>query len=568
MTVFWRSIRFKFIIGFTALIVLFAGSGGLALQMTQKTHDSADAQESSVDSQEAALALKSSVGVLYSLQADLIINDNPDVIPEYKAQAQRFLTAVQAIRPIAEGQRALLEELRTRSGEYVAMFDQIEAIYRAKSGYSAVELRDAYRVADDATDEVKNRVFALCDQIIAADGEAYVEAQRLLDDSLARLRQALLIGVAVVLAVGLTLAFVLERMVTRPLGRAVAFLRRVAGGDLTERILRHSSDETGLLTRSCNEMADQLSALLRETAANAEQVGRLGGQLSTNAQTTIQASERIARVIERVAEGNAAQNTSAAESARAMEEMAAGIQRIAESSSSVAAASLEAEADAKSGRTAIDESVRQMGRIRETVAASGRIIDRVGQRSGDIQQIVDVIGTMATQTNLLALNASIEAARAGEHGKGFAVVAGEVRKLAEQSVQAAGRISEMIQGIRTDTALSVDAMQEVAREVQTGVELMEDCDGRFAGILRAIENIADQVQDLSAASEEMSAGSEQVAASLVHMAHQAQEAAQQSGAVAGETQAQLKAMEDITASTVSLAATTQGLQTAVQQFRM
>jgi len=565
---FWRSIRFKFLLGFTALIVLFAGAGGLALWMTQKTQANADVQESSVDSQKAALALKTTIGVLYSLQADLIINDNPDVIPEYKEQAKLFVAEVQAMQPIVAAQQAQIDELRTKSGQYVTMFDQVEAIYRAKSTYSAVQLSDAYRAADDATDEVKNRMFALCDQIIAADGVAYAEAQRLLDQSINRLKEALLAGLVVVIAVGLTLAFLLERMVTRPLGRAVVFLRRVAGGDLTERITRHSKDETGLLTRSCNEMADQLSALLRETAANAEQVGRLGGQLSTNAQTTIQASERIARVIERVAEGNAAQNTSAAESARAMEEMAAGIQRIAESSSSVAGASLEAEADAKSGRAAIEESIRQMGRIREAVASSGEVIDRVGGRSKDIQQIVDVIGGMATQTNLLALNASIEAARAGEHGKGFAVVAAEVRKLAEQSVQAAGRISGMIQGIREDTALSVDAMREVTREVYTGVELMEDCGGRFAGILRAIENIAEQVQDLSAASEEMSAGSEQVAASLVHMAHQAQEAAQQSGAVASDTQAQLKAMESITASSVSLAETTQGLQTAVQQFRM
>jgi len=98
----------------------------------------------------------------------------------------------------------------------------------------------------------------------------------------------------------------------------------------------------------------------------------------------------------------------------------------------------------KKAALAVEKAITQMGHIEESVIRSAHVVAKLGERSKQIGQIVDTISGIAGQTNLLALNAAIEAARAGEQGRGFAVVAEEVRKLAEQSQDAAKQIPSII----------------------------------------------------------------------------------------------------------------------------
>ncbi len=93
---------------------------------------------------------------------------------------------------------------------------------------------------------------------------------------------------------------------------------------------------------------------------------------------------------------------------------------------------------------------------------------KLGERSQDIGQIVETIAGIAGQTNWLALNAAIEAACAGEQGRGFAVVAEELRKLAEQSQEAAKRIATLIGEVQQDTTQAVNAMEQGTKEVVMG----------------------------------------------------------------------------------------------------
>jgi methyl-accepting chemotaxis protein len=568
---FIHSIRFKFLISFVALILLFMISAGLSYRMVQSTKLSVSEQTASMTNEKIALSLKSMVGILYSNQADLIINNNKEIIQEYQENTKTFFEMVESVSASAgtDEERQWAGSVVMQSQLYTAMFDKVVAIYNNQDKYTAQQLKAEYKKVDDETDEAKNQIYELTDKLVLTYEKKYAEAQSNLDNHMSQLVKTLVISSVAVVVIGLFLAFTLERMITRPITRAVGFLRRVANGDLTTRLDgKMSKDETGQLIDACNNMVGQLRSLLHEATVNADSVQQSGGQLGNHTRLTIQATSEIAHAIDVVAAGNAAQDQGASESARAMEEMAVGISRMAESSSTVAAASLDAREDAKRGHATIADSIQQMNRIEHSVETSTQIIDRVGQRSQEIHHIVDVITGIASQTNLLALNASIEAARAGENGRGFAVVATEVRKLAEQAIQSTSQINDIIKGIQEDALASVTSMQEVKDEVKHGVQLIIQSGDMFGGILQAIANISEQVQDLSSATEEMSAGSQEVSASIAEMAQLAKQSSQQSQTIVSHTKEQMYAMEAIDKSVISLSETAEALQSVVGRFKV
>lgn len=121
-------------------------------------------------------------------------------------------------------------------------------------------------------------------------------------------------------------------------------------------------------------------------------------------------------------------------------------------------------------------------------------IDDVQSRSEDIGSIVDTINAIAEQTNLLSLNASIEAARAGEHGRGFSVVAEEIRKLADQSMQAGNQIKEIVDNIQNTTVVTTESAKEAEVLMHDQVENIEST---VTNQLEEVRRFADEIDTLS-----------------------------------------------------------------------
>jgi methyl-accepting chemotaxis protein len=120
---------------------------------------------------------------------------------------------------------------------------------------------------------------------------------------------------------------------------------------------------------------------------------------------------------------------------------------------------------AETGGASVEKAVASMKRIQQRVQVSSEAIQELGQRGGQIGEIVQTIEHIAEQTNLLALNAAIEAARAGEHGRGFAVVADEVRKLAERSADATREIAALIHAVQSDVEKAIHEMDASTRKL-------------------------------------------------------------------------------------------------------
>ena len=187
-----------------------------------------------------------------------------------------------------------------------------------------------------------------------------------------------------------------------------------------------------------------------------------------------------------------------------IQEVSASAQTIADRSHEAATDSAETAAIAGEGKNAVSETIDTMESIKDEVLGLEDVIENLNSASLQIGEIVNTITNIAYQTNLLALNASIEAARAGEHGQGFTVVAGEVKKLAEESGEAAEDISKKIKEMLKKTGKAVETINRGATKVIEGVNIANLAGNNLDKIVASVSNVNKMIQDISNASTEQS----------------------------------------------------------------
>jgi len=344
---------------------------------------------------------------------------------------------------------------------------------------------------------------------------------------------------------------------------------KIADGDLTLANLKiQSKDEVGRLARSFEQMTGKLRELMLQVSEATVQVAASSEELTAGAQQSAQAANQVAMVITSMAQG-AEQQLSAIDTATAViEQMSAGVQQVAANANVVASVADKSASAAMQGDKAIDAAMNQMGNIEKAVTGSAQLVTKLGDRSKEIGQIVDTIAGIAGQTNLLALNAAIEAARAGEQGRGFSVVAEEVRKLAEQSQEAAKQIGVLISEIQAETDHAVLAMNEGTCEVKVGAEVVNNAGQAFKEIVSLVGAVSSQIREISASIQQMASGSQQIVVSIREIDKVSKDAAAQTQVVSAATEEQSASMQQIAGSSQVLAKMAEDLQTAVRNFKI
>ncbi len=333
-----------------------------------------------------------------------------------------------------------------------------------------------------------------------------------------------------------------------------------------------------------------------QIATTIQQIAMGTGQQTASVTKTSGAVEQMTRAIDGVARGAQEQAHAIGKASQVATRIGAAIGQVANNALAVTKDSADAARHSREGAKTVQETIGGMETIRSKVGLSASKVEEMGARSQEIGAIVETIEDIASQTNLLALNAAIEAARAGEQGKGFAVVADEVRKLAERSSLATKEIATLIRGIQNTVNEAVGAMQDSAREVQTGVERAHSAGKALENILSAAESVYRQaeeagesaakvsaaaselvesvdavsavIEENTAATEEMAANSSELSQAIENIASVSEEnsaAVEEVSASTEEVSAQVK---EVSHATDALMAMAQKLEKLVSQFRL
>ena len=303
------------------------------------------------------------------------------------------------------------------------------------------------------------------------------------------------------MAAGLALGVLITRGLTRQLGGEPAYAVKIAGaiaeGDLTVDIRTASHDNASLLF-AMKAMRDKLVGIVSQVRSGTDTIHTASSEI---AQGNLDLSSRTEE-----------QASSLEETASSMEQLTSAVRQNADNARQANALAGAASDVAGKGGAVVGRVVQTMESIN---ASSRKIVD-----------IISVIDGIAFQTNILALNAAVEAARAGEEGRGFAVVASEVRNLAQRSSLAAKEIKTLI--------------GDSVEQVEIGSRLVHDAGKTMDEVVTSVRQVADIMQEITAASAEQSAGIEQVNQAVLQM----DQVTQQNAALVEEAAAAAASLQD------------------------
>lgn len=321
---------------------------------------------------------------------------------------------------------------------------------------------------------------------------------------------ALALATAAALAAGIALG--VSRRLAVPIGSAVLATRRIAQGDLTEPPSLLGRGETRDLLLALRETNADLASLIGRIRHASGEIVRSSGSVLGVAKDQGQALREFSRTVGDIAAATSHITTGSRELATTM----VGLARAADFAATTAT----------SGRTALVDLGKQMGRLNEGGRSVADRLEAIRDRAARIDSMVAAITKVANQTNLLAVNAAIEAEKAGAAGHGFQVVAREIDRLATQTAARVLEIEETVVAVQQAVTEGVVEMSHFIDLVDDGCGTANGVASQMGLIIRQTEELRTEFEQVAQSVETQSQGVAQVNDAMSEVAEGARRTAQ------------------------------------------
>lgn len=474
----------------------------------------------------------------------------------------------------ADVEKLIDDTEKYKNGVVTRLIPVLREQYKEKTAGNQDKANQLTQVSGEITRELTPFAQAIQKALHASvetnSSDAIAEVTRVNDKVANSIYTTIVISV-IALVFGVILSIYLTKQIVSPISKITYEIDHMAAGDFTGKddpAFSARTDEFGHVAKSLDTMKVNLKALISNVQEKTELLSSYSEELSVSAEQSAQASGQVAESIMNVVSGTDKQAKSIHTTLAVVEKSATDVRMVASNAQNAVTTSNSATFAAVEGEKLVASAGEQMNSIEKTVGSSAQIVEKLGERSKHIGQIVDTITGIAGQTNLLALNAAIEAARAGEQGRGFAVVAEEVRKLAEQSEEAAKLIATLIGEIQFETGQAVIAMHSGTNEVQIGAKVVADAGIAFQNIIELVKEITTEIMEIATSGEQVLSDSQEIVTVIRGINEVTQETAAQSQTVSAATEEQAASMEEIAATSRSLTTMAAELQDAAQKFKI
>lgn len=363
---------------------------------------------------------------------------------------------------------------------------------------------------------------------------SYVPTRVVLAD-LVGLRNLMIIFSIISILVLCVLIGRVTHVVIRPVKEMTRVITSMASGDFTVSMKVKGNDEIAVMGRSVEHFIASMKEMIRQMGHVSDRLEKQAGS-SKNVSGEMNSAANI-------------QSQSMTELNATVDQLSVSVNEIAQNATQLAGVVADTKEDSdkvedkmrttvevsEKGKADMESVGNALHNIEISIHNLEEAVDKVGTASGEIVDIIKLIGDIAEETNLLSLNASIEAARAGEAGRGFAVVASQIGVLAKNSADSVAHITSLINEINGLVDDAVKQAGSSASDIESSADLIHTAVDTFDQIFQNIQetshliegvvekiNQVDQVAtNVAAISEEQAASSDEILATSESMLQQA-----------------------------------------------